>query len=402
MSKRLLVVNVYLLALIFTLLFYKQDLGFNLLIFEVILLVFWSWKLKGKVFSKPIRYIWFGTLLSTLAVAYHGSFIAKSTNLMSLFLLNGFLVLPQIRSLMQAFLPAMENLIYGPFKFIRSHSSLFGRGNAYSGLFRYSKIVIIPLLVIFVFLGLYSGANSIFGKHVSGFFMYFEGLGEIFNSLFSSGKFWVFMVGLFLSAIFLFHHEMNFGLMKKLEDSDELVRSRRVRNYVRYFKMNALKNEMRSGIFLFAVLNIMILVLNILDLRHVWFGFEWDQQYLREFVHEGTYVLIFSIFVAMVLVLFYFRNSLNFIQNNGLLKKLAIIWTAQNIFLALSVAVRNCWYIKFYNLAYLRIGVFFFLIVTIIGLVMIFRKINNRRSTFFPYKKNELGDICGIDRIDGC
>ena len=170
MSKRLLVVNVYLLALIFTLLFYKQDFGFNLLIFEVILLVFWTWKLKGAVFTKPIRYIWLGTLLSALAVAYHGSLIAKSTNLMSLFLLNGFLVVPQIKSLMQAYLPAMENLIYGPSSFIRSHSNLFGGGKSFSGLLRYSKIAIVPLLVIFVFLGIYSAANSIFGEHVSGFF----------------------------------------------------------------------------------------------------------------------------------------------------------------------------------------------------------------------------------------
>ncbi|NND76862.1 MAG: DUF4173 domain-containing protein [Flavobacteriales bacterium] len=390
MSKRLLVINAYILALIFTLLFYKQSLGFNLLIFEVILMIYWVWKLDGKIFSKPLRYIWFGTLLSALAIAYHGSYIARVTNITSLFLLNGFLVTPYIKSIAQSFMPAAENLIYGPFKFIRSHSSLFVGGKVLSGISRYVKIGVIPFVIIFVFLGLYSGANSIFGEHVSGFFGRFEDIGELFNSLFSSGKFWVFILGLTFSGVFLFHHELIFGEPTKLDQSDDLKRIKRPNRYPRYFKMNALKNELRSGVFLFAVLNVMLLVLNILDIRHVWFGFEWDQQYLKEFVHEGTYFLIFSILIAMVVVLFYFRKNLNFIKNIQLLKTLAIVWTAQNIFLALSVAMRNFWYIKYYNLAYLRIGVFFFLIVSIIGLVMIIRKIKEKRSSFFLVRKTSL------------
>lgn len=132
----------------------------------------------------------------------------------------------------------------------------------------------------------------------------------------------------------------------------------------------------------------MILSMNVIDINWVWFNFEWEGQYLKQFVHEGTYLLILSILISGVLVLYYFRRNLNFYRNNNLLKYLSYIWLAQNGVLAVSVAIRNFWYINYFALAYKRIGVIIFLVLTIYGLYTVYRKVRERKSAFYLFKTN--------------
>jgi hypothetical protein len=56
-------------------------------------------------------------------------------------------------------------------------------------------------------------------------------------------------------------------------------------------------------------------------------------------VHEGTYLLILCILMAMGVLLWFFRGNLNFLPDNERLRWLAHLWLAQNAMLALSVGV---------------------------------------------------------------
>lgn len=154
--------------------------------------------------------------------------------------------------------------------------------------------------------------------------------------------------------------------------------------------MLGLRYELRTGVILLGVLNAMLLVANALDIRHVWFGFEFNGQYLKQFVHEGTTLLILSIVLGAGIVLWFFRANQNFLRGNAALKTLAYLWLAQNAVLAISVGVRNYWYIHHYALAYKRIGVIFFLLAVVIGLALIGAKVARRRSRHYLLRWNAL------------
>jgi uncharacterized membrane-anchored protein YitT (DUF2179 family) len=120
----------------------------------------------------------------------------------------------------------------------------------------------------------------------------------------------------------------------------------------------------------------------------VWFGFSFDGQYLKQFVHEGTWLLVLSILLGAGIVLWYFRANQNFHSGNRALKVLAYLWLAQNAVLTISVAIRNYWYIHHYALAYKRIGVVFFLLACFVGLAIVMLKVRDRRSSHFLFRWN--------------
>ena len=124
---------------------------------------------------------------------------------------------------------------------------------------------------------------------------------------------------------------------------------------------------------------------NLLDFQYVWLGgaltrSPWE---LKQYVHEGTFLLIWGIILAIVVLYFQFRGALNFHKNSKILRGLGYAWLAQNAFLTLSVGCRNWQYIAHCGLAYKRIGVFIFLLLTLIGLFTMYLKINEKRTFFF-------------------
>jgi hypothetical protein len=178
--------------------------------------------------------------------------------------------------------------------------------------------------------------------------------------------------------------------------TDELIRTR-LRVFNQYGKVlvkkTGLKNEYTAAVFLLVTLNALILLLNIIDINWVWFNFTWEGQYLKQFVHEGTYLLILSILISIGLVLYYFRANLNFYPKNKLLKYLSYAWLAQNAVLAISVGIRNYWYIQYFSLAYKRIGVIIFLLLTLYGLYTVFIKVKDRRSSFYLFRTNTYATL---------
>jgi hypothetical protein len=121
----------------------------------------------------------------------------------------------------------------------------------------------------------------------------------------------------------------------------------------------------------------------------VWFGFKYNNDInLSEYVHEGTGLLIFSILLAMVLLLFFFRGNLNFYKQNKWLRLGSYAWLFQNAVLVVSVLLRDYYYIDHYGLAYKRIGVLIFLAMVLAGLVTIFIKIQQRKTAYYLLRVN--------------
>jgi hypothetical protein len=156
-----------------------------------------------------------------------------------------------------------------------------------------------------------------------------------------------------------------------------------------------LKNEFISAFVLLVFVNILSLIVNVIDFKWVWFGFKYSEAFnLKQFVHEGTYLLIISILLSIAIMLYFFRRNLNFYPKSKWIKNLAYIWLIQNLVLTISVAIRNFHYITYWGLAYKRIGVILFLIAVFIGLISVFIKIKYTKTSFFLIKWNSLSVYC--------
>jgi hypothetical protein len=153
--------------------------------------------------------------------------------------------------------------------------------------------------------------------------------------------------------------------------------------------MLALRNENSVGIISLILLNALLLFINWLDIEYVWFGFTYSNTVnLSTLVHEGAGLLIFSIVLAMLVLLFFFRGNLNFYKKNKWLKLGAYLWILQNAVLVVSVFFRDYYYIHEYGLAYKRIGVLVFLTLVLAGLLTVYIKIRYLKTNYFLLKVN--------------
>jgi len=135
--------------------------------------------------------------------------------------------------------------------------------------------------------------------------------------------------------------------------------------------------------------NALLLVVNAVDIAWVWFGFTVEEGFsLKQFVHEGTWLLILSILLSMAILLHLFRGNLNFHPKERGMRLLATAWVAQNFILGVSVFLRNYHYIHFHGLAYKRIGVIVFLALVLVGLVTLYLKIERRRTLTYLLRVN--------------
>lgn len=372
-------------AILFTILFYKESLGLNLLLFEGGLLIWLS--VAGDLRLKGMNTIMLtaSVVLTLIFTVIHHSVWSYFINFLMLFTLIGHLSAPHLRSVLNSFRMAGINLFIAQWSFFKQLLGAKEGKPARNFGWRRMRIFWLPLLIVIGFVIIYSLANPGFGRLVD------RVIGKIENSftwLFQYVEvdiIMIFIVGMLLSSFFLIRSRVKTIAEEDDKASDVLIRERTPR----YNHSNlGLKNEFRSALFLFGALNVILLILNIIDIDSVWIRFEWEGQYLKEFVHVGTYLLIFAILISILLVLYFFRRNLNFYRQNKWLKRLCYAWLAQNVFLTLSVGLRNLYYIDHFALAYKRIAVIFFLALTVFGLVTVYLKVREKKSLFYLIRVN--------------
>jgi len=227
---------------------------------------------------------------------------------------------------------------------------------------RFLKVSVVPVVVFLLFFSIYYLANADFAKLVDAFSERWAGL---WNFKLVIPRLNLFLFGLVIaSAAFWASAFDKFGVWQR-QLPLFVQRKRKKLSWLGYPKsMLGLKNEYRQAILLVVALNTLLLLLNLLDIWNVWLNFEEKTAAQRSAaVHEGTFLLIFSILLAMLVLLYYFRANLNFFPNNRFLQKIAYLWIGQNAVLATSLLIRNVRYIQDFGLAYYRIGVLIFLLL---------------------------------------
>jgi hypothetical protein len=264
--------------------------------------------------------------------------------------------------------------------------SMTGENSVGRKLLRFVLIVLTPVATLLIFTSIYATASPYFNNLTGGLLRKIGDFFEALIRLISPATFWLFVAGFLIMIAFLSGGSNS--ILKLFSEDTGMQLSRKKKSF--HGRMTALKTEYWSGVVMLILLNLVIAVMNVLDIWNVWFFFEWNGLYLKQFVHEGTWLLIFSILISVVIVLYYFRGNLNFYPKRKLVLNLAMLWLAQNALLAISVGIRNMWYIHHFNLAYKRIGVYAFLLLTLFGIVTVIIKIRQRKTHQYLFHYNSL------------
>ncbi|MCB0794407.1 MAG: DUF4173 domain-containing protein [Flavobacteriales bacterium] len=343
-------------------------------------------------------------VISATMVLVHDSTIAVVAAWTSLLAFSVLARVPELRSTMFVIPRAILEMGSVPLRTWTWIGTKVTNGRAGSRGWYWSRVVLVPILIATIYLALYREANPRFDELTAGFV---DGLARLIRDLSSSvlNRRTAFIgLGSLIAAGAILRPARTAFFLHEMDAPDLLQRgNRKARNSWSPGSTMGLERERSSAVLFLTVVNMLLLVVNVLDIDEFWFGYAVPEgSDLRQLVHEGTWVLVASILLSMLILLHLFRGNLNFYSRVGPLKFLAGLWIAQNAVLAISVFLRNYHYIGFHGLAYKRIGVLVFLLLVLFGLVTLFIKIRRRRSAAYLLRTNSWAAffvLCGLSIV---
>lgn len=357
----------------YSFLFYEQNAGINFLLFSIILLSFLLMRNKELIKNKR----WIATaslvLFSSVCVFIHSSALAIIGNVVSLIILSGLTFNSKTSSLFNfgfGMYSIGSSFVYMILDGIKRHENKdpFKKKN-YKGL----GILLVSFVSVLFFL-LYKDSSPIFAEYTK--WIHFD-VTKLSWFFFTGG-------GFFLMYAFLYHKTIPF-----IESRENALGIQLQQRTIDDRRQNRLETEKLSLIVLFTLLNLMLLVINIGDFNTIILNGKLPEGIKHsDFVHNGIASLIFSIIFAICIIMYFLRNDLNFQKGHRFFKSLVLLWIAQNVLMLLSTLWRNHIYISEYTLTHLRIGVYVWLVLAFIGLILTAIKIISNKSNWFLVRTN--------------
>lgn len=402
------------LLLVYNFSFWGEKMGLNLLIFLFLSSITMILLNDENLKNRNVILSLLASLYSSAMVVVNNSGFAVTAAIFSFAIFMGFIHQPKLKTVFSALLTSMSDLIIFPYNIFTEIKYFAGRSKPVRLIFRLAAIMLIPAIVFTVFYSIYAYSNPVFNDYSVTFWdTIWKYIHEVFINYPVLRFFYIFF-GLILITGFIYNR--NISAFAELDGSflDFLKRDKAFKTHSRskptpkrhllfeavsyMFKPTTLKLETRIGVVLIVMTNALLLLLNYIDLNFTWLGFDPAKiDNLAYHVHNGTYLLIFSILLSMAILLYFFRGSQNFFSGSKLLRYGAYLWIAQNAFMALSVVLRNLYYIEYYYaLSYKRIGVMIFILLTLTGLVTMLLKISQKRTTYWLLKVNSTAAFCAL------
>ncbi len=390
-------------AILFNIIFWQEKIADNALLFDAFILLS-VFNLYPAAFTKPaMKWLLLAHIVVLSTLIIHNTLLSKLAFSVTLLLVVVFTQFLH-RSVWYAAASAMGNYLLFVFSFLEDIRQIKKGGIRSLGLRKILRFLIIPLMIAAVFFLIYSFSNTVFQDVVNSMGIAIQHFFERFFYWFSWDRFAFLMLGLFITGGLLLKMRSNYFSEKEFTKHNNLWRTKH--NFKKWKEsamfdlltlfmgrfangVLALRNENTVGIISLVMLNVLLLFINVIDVTYVWFGFTYSANVnLTEYVHEGAGMLIFSIVMAMLVLLFFFRGNLNFYKKNKWLRYGAYGWIIQNAVLVVSVLFRDYYYITHMGLAYKRIGVLVFLIMVLVGLVTVFIKIHQRKTAYYLWRVN--------------
>jgi hypothetical protein len=359
-------------------LFYQQFAGINFLLFTLVLIITLCMKNSYLLLRRSVWLPLAGAIISATCICIYGKGLAVFANICSLSILS-------IR-FMDAENSLFTSLIHSAFSYLSAPvymcitavkrfiiSDPEKTDTRKKGFFFY----LIPLIAFLLFFLLYRGSSALFKNLTDHINLDFISAGWIFFTIYGS------------ILLFGFYYAKRITILSSLEGRlKDGIEPSGISTFNFVGNVVNITTEQKSGIMMLSLLNLLILVVNMLDVQFLLLGSVLPEGMTHsELVHEGIDSLITSIIVAVAIILWYFRGEQNFTKGNTL-KVLAYVWIAQNVVMVCFNAYKNGLYIEESSLTYKRIGVFVYLLLATIGLILTAIKIKNTRSNWYLLKTN--------------
>ncbi|MEP6747385.1 MAG: DUF4173 domain-containing protein [Bacteroidota bacterium] len=395
-------------AFLFNSIFWSEQLAVNAVLFDAFIIssIFYLYDNARK--NNTVKYLLLAHIICLCTVIVFNSFLSKIAFSITLLLLIAFAEYAH-RSVWFAsgsLLVAFTHFTGGFFRLINSsEKKQKGRNN----IIKYIRFAIFPLLIAVCFFIIYNCANTIFASITGNIGAKAARFFNAFFNMFSFERILFLLFGFYVVGALLLRSKYTSFEKSETTATDNLQRIRKKRmdiNNNLLYDLTvgvmgklakgalALKNEFKTGLISLALLNLLLLIINLIDINSLWIHFTYTPAVdLFTMIHEGTDLLIFSIVLAMLVLLIFFRGNLNFYKENKWLKAGACLWLLQNAVLVFSVLLRDYYYIREFGLAYKRIGVLFFLLLVLAGLATVFFKVQYAKTTYYLLRINAW---CGV------
>lgn len=361
-------------SIVFTLLFYKESIGVNLAIFGLVLTGLICYFFQDRFTDRSHLVLVLTSILSCFAFAWYGDFVSFLAMFMSIVFLQFKTHDVQLK-IMQVF----------PLVFVNGVTSL-GRVFMFSQWLpekkihnNFAKKLIAYFIIPVVFVALFFTVYSFGSDHFSSLFTDYQLDLDIWQLLVIT------VLGFYISFTFWNYwipevcYDLNPKLNNEFSNDEKAVNE----NTFSFLDLNF---ERKSGEITLLLLNVMLLIF-IVTYNYEQFFEVIETSKLSADTHERVNAIIFSIIMAVGVILFYFKGGFNFDEKATNLKRLAKIWIVLNGALILSTAVKNSEYVSFFGLTYKRLGVYAFLILAIIGLVYAFLKITKQKTNAYLFNQ---------------
>lgn len=365
---------------IYYFIFWQEKLGVNLLIFNLLIL-FLHWQLNKEFYkqNEKSKILFVLPIICSFVVVFVNTEFSKLVYFLTLIINMSHRLIPSSNSSLGILVVFIDNLARSifnaliPFKQLNEVSDK----NILLGNIRNAvKVSFLPSILLIIFTLIFSFANPIFENLITNVYDY---LNISFSNFPSFSIFRTFFtIGGYLLIISFFY---NWNTNRKIPifENNKLIINELTPNNTLY----------HSSIITFILLNILILLINIIDIKYLWTDLKTSTApELSSMVHTGTYSLIFSILLSIIVILYYFKSNLNFHPKVKMVKLLALIWLFQNSILLVSVYVRNLNYVTLYGLTYKRIGVMIFLLITFTAIITVAIKLHRKLNFIFLLKFN--------------
>lgn len=364
MNKK--IVSIISLTALYSILFYEQHIGINFLLFTISMLGLFFFQDQKAFKNKSVLLLSIAAVFSASFAAVHGSYLSLWATIISLMVIPGVIINKRSNILLD-FITTIVNisasLVFMVMEMVESSKN--GKEKGFLRLLKY----LVPAVFIIAFFFIYRSMNPLFENFTQ----------EIADLI--SLEYLFFIPGGFILVYSVYKQK----------------RSSQVDTWENNWILNIDKKEVKSPdwnegvsfMILFVFLNLMLISVNIMDVNYLYLGSGMpDGITHKQFLHKGVGMLIISILLGISLLLYFFRGDLNFSKNKKLSKILAFLWVAQNVFMVISTTLRNNIYVDEALLSYKRIGVYFWLLFALIGLITLFIKLSKNKSVWFLARHN--------------
>jgi hypothetical protein len=357
-------------SLIFTLLFYNESVGVNLAIFGLVLTGIICYFFQDRFTSRTHLLLVIASVLSCFAFAWYGDFasfwaLALSVCFLQFKTQNGNLKIVQFFPL--AFINGITTL---------GRVLMFGQWLPKSEIKNdFAKKMIAYFIIPMVFGVLFFIVYAFGSDHFSSLFTDYKLDLNIFEIVLIA------LLGFYVSFTF-----WNYWIPDVFQEKNSMLdndfnNEDAIKNQTTFSFLD-IDFERRSGEITLFLLNGLLLIF-IATYNYEQFFEVVEKSKLSAATHERVNAVIFSIVMAVGVILFYFKGGFNFDEKAKNLKRLSKVWILLNGILIVSTIVKNSEYVSFFGLTYKRLGVYAFLILAIIGLFFTFLKISKQKTNAY-------------------